>query len=180
MRVKGCDENHSHVHTHSPPSLTPDSTKGRINVHHIQNVINELVRALQEVAQVEAGVVVEDVLQLGVCEDTEDLVVGVHHLQSKLGGRVGGGGGGGGGGGRDLHSTLHMHMNSQVHRALFRKEGEGKERDMYMYMCKNTMYIMAHTCTCMYLYSTYMYVYMSTHMLSQQGCAVHMYIKKVE
>ena len=42
--------------------------------------------------QVEAGVVVEDVLQLGVCEDTEDLVVGVHHLQSKLGGRVGGGG----------------------------------------------------------------------------------------
>ena len=40
--------------------------------------------------QVEAGVVVEDVLQLGVCEDTEDLVVGVHHLQSKLGGRVGG------------------------------------------------------------------------------------------
>ena len=27
-------------------------------------------------------------------------------------------------------------MNSQVHRALFRKEGEGKERDMYMYMCK--------------------------------------------
>ena len=35
---------------------------------------------------------VEDVLQLGVCEDTEDLVVGVHHLQSKLGGRVGGGG----------------------------------------------------------------------------------------
>ena len=45
---------------------------------------------MQEVAQVEAGVVVEDVLQLGVCEDTEDLVVGAHHLQSKLGGRVGG------------------------------------------------------------------------------------------
>ena len=82
---------HTHTHTHTlPPSLTPDSTKGRINVHHIQNVINELLRALQEVAQVEAGVVVEDVLQLGVCEDTEDLVVGVHHLQSKLGGRVGG------------------------------------------------------------------------------------------
>ena len=98
---------------------------------------------MQEVAQVEAGVVVEDVLQLGVCEDIEDLVVGVHHLQSKLGGRVGGGGG------RDLHSTLYMHMNSQVHRALFRKEGEGKERDMYMYMCKNTLWhIHVHVCTC--------------------------------
>ena len=76
---------------------------------------------MQEVAQVEAGVVVEDVLQLGVCEDTEDLVVGVHQLQSQLG-REGGG---------DVH--VHVHVHCTLHMYMYMCTY------IYMYMCKETL-----------------------------------------
>ena len=101
---------------------------------------------MQEAAQVEAGVVVEDVLQLGVCEDTEDLVVGVHHLQSKLGGGGGGGGGEGEGEIYIVHCTC-IGTIKYIEHYLERKE-KGK-KDMYMYMCKNTLWhIHVHVCTC--------------------------------
>ena len=69
------------MHTQHRTISYPSQNKGRVRVHHIEDTVNEFLRALQEVAEVKSRVTVEDLLQLSVGQYTQDLVVSVLQLK---------------------------------------------------------------------------------------------------
>ena len=60
--------------------IYPSKKEGGISVHHVQDIIHELLRSLEEVSEVETRVALKHLLQLGVREHTQNLVVGIHQL----------------------------------------------------------------------------------------------------
>ena len=69
---------HPHRSTHAP------NDEGRVAVNHIQDVVHEFLRTLQQVAQVVARAFLEDLRELGVCEHAQYLVVDVVELDGQL------------------------------------------------------------------------------------------------
>jgi len=61
-------------------SIYPIEQKGGVSVHHVQDIVHKLLRSLQEVSEIKPRVALKYLLQLGVCEHTQNLVVGIHQL----------------------------------------------------------------------------------------------------